>query len=152
MIPLIWLAAGVVLLLAEVLTGTLVLLMLGGAAVITAGASALGVPFGADVVVFAVAAAAGVLLARPALTRRLRPGADEVNTGTRALLGTAGEVVDPITPGHPGTVRLDGAVWTARTLHDDAVDAGTSVVVVQIAGATAVVAVRSTLTEPPEEG
>nr|WP_218890864.1 NfeD family protein [Actinomycetospora corticicola] len=122
---------------AEVLSGELVLVMLGAAALGAAGASALGVRLGPDVAVFAVLAALLVLLVRPQVNRRLRVH-DPVNTGTRALLGTEGEVVEPITADH-GTVRLRGSVWSARALHDDELAAGTAVVVVEISGATAVV-------------
>ncbi|MCD2187575.1 NfeD family protein [Actinomycetospora soli] len=138
MIPLIWAIAGVLLVVAEVLSGELVLVMLGAAALGAAGASALGVPLGPDVAVFAVLAGLLVLLVRPQVNRRLRVH-DPVNTGTRALLGAEGEVVEPITA-DAGTVRLRGALWSARALHDDELAAGTAVVVVEISGATAVVA------------
>lgn len=137
MIPLIWAIAGVVLVVAEVLSGGLVLLMLGAAALGTAGASALGVPPGPDLAVFAVLAALFVLVARPAVNRRIRVH-DPVNTGTRALLGTHGQVVDAVSAG-AGTVRLAGSLWSARSLHSDDLAAGTAVVVVEISGATAVV-------------
>ena len=102
-----------------------------------AGASAAGLPLGPDIAVFAALAAALVLVARPAVNRRFRVH-DPVNTGTRALLGTHGEVVEAVSAG-AGTVRLAGAVWSARSLHDDDLAAGTAVVVVEISGATAVV-------------
>lgn len=137
MIPLIWAIAGVVLVVAEVLSGELVLLMLGLAALGAAGASAAGLPLGPDIAVFAVLAAALVLVARPAVNRRFRVH-DPVNTGTRALLGTHGEVVDAVSAG-AGTVRLAGSLWSARSLHDADLAAGTAVVVVEISGATAVV-------------
>jgi membrane protein implicated in regulation of membrane protease activity len=136
-IPLIWAIAGVVLVVAEVLSGELVLLMLGLAALGAAGASAVGVPLGPDIAVFAVLAAVFVLVARPAVNRRFRVH-DPVNTGTRALLGTHGQVVEAVSAG-AGTVRLGGSVWSARSLHDDDLAAGTAVVVVEISGATAVV-------------
>ena len=142
MTPLIWLVAGILLVVAELLVGEFVLLMLGAAALLTAAASALGVPFGVDVGVFAVAAAALVGLARPALARRLRPGT--AVTGTSALLGARAhvlETVDATTPHPTGTVRIGGAVWSARPAHDGVViESGTPVVVVDIQGATAVVA------------
>jgi membrane protein implicated in regulation of membrane protease activity len=136
-IPLIWAIAGVVLVVAEVLSGELVLLMLGVAALGTAAASAAGVPLGPDLAVFAVLSVLFVLVARPAVHRRLRVH-DPVNTGTRALLGTHGEVVDAVAAG-AGTVLLRGSLWSARSLHDDDLAAGTAVVVVEISGATAVV-------------
>lgn len=141
MIPVVWLIAGLLLVAGELISGALVMLMLGGAAVVTAGASALGVPLGVDVVVFGVVSALLVLLARPALRRRLETaGVDgSVNTGPTALLGAHAEVVEAITADDPGTVRIGGAVWTARALHDDTLAAGAPVVVVDIRGATAVV-------------
>ena len=135
--PLIWAIAGVLLVVAEVLTGGLVLLMLGAAALGAAGASAAGVPLGGDLAVFAVLAVLFVLVLRPAVRRRMNVH-DPVNTGTRALLGTRGEVVEAVAAG-AGTVRLRGSLWSARSLHDDDLPAGTTVVVVEISGATAVV-------------
>jgi membrane protein implicated in regulation of membrane protease activity len=141
-IPLLWLIAGVVLIAVELVSGTFVLLMLGLAALVASGASALGAPLGVDVAVFGVSAALLVLLARPALQRRMRGEAADgaVNAGPAALLGTTAEVVDPITGDDPGTVRIAGALWTARALHErDALTTGDPVVVVDIRGATAVV-------------
>ncbi|TDD32841.1 NfeD family protein, partial [Saccharopolyspora elongata] len=54
MVALLWLIAGVVLIGAEVISGELVLLMLGLAAIGAAGAAALGVPLGVDAAVFAL--------------------------------------------------------------------------------------------------
>lgn len=146
MIPAIWLCAGVVLITAEMVSGALVLLMLGAAALLTAAASGLGVPVGPDVAVFAAAAVFLVLLVRPALGRRLwAPAA--VNTGPRGLLGAPGEVVETIEPGPEavGTVRIAGAVWSARSLHGDlALPRGSPVTVVEITGATAVVTAART--------
>lgn len=143
--PLLWAIAGVVLIAVELVSGTFVLLMLGLAALVAAGASGLGAPLGVDVAVFGVAAVALVLLARPALQRRLRSDrADRsVNAGPAALLGASAEVVEPVTGEDAGTVRIDGALWTARALHDGAALAtGDPVVVVDIRGATAVVTPR----------
>ena len=142
MIPLLWAIAGVVLVAVELVTGTFVLLMLGLAALVTAGASALGVPLGPDVAVFGLSALVLILLARPALQRRMRTDRADapVNAGTQALLGADAEVVEPITTGDAGTVRIGGALWTARALHDgDTLATGDPVVVVDIRGATAVV-------------
>ncbi|TDQ51828.1 membrane protein implicated in regulation of membrane protease activity [Actinomycetospora succinea] len=142
MIPLLWAIAGVVLVAVELVTGTFVLLMLGLAALVTAGASALGAPLGVDVAVFGLSALALVLVARPALQRRFRTDRADgpVNAGPQALLGAEAEVVDAITAGDAGTVRIGGALWTARPLHDgDVLATGDPVVVVDIRGATAVV-------------
>lgn len=142
MIPLLWLVAGVLLIAVELMSGTLVLLMLGVASLVAAGASALGAPLGVDVVVFGLAATLLVLLARPPLLRRVHGSREDgsANAGPAALLGSTAEVVEPISAADAGTVRIGGALWTARALHEGAVLAsGDPVVVVDIRGATAVV-------------
>jgi membrane protein implicated in regulation of membrane protease activity len=141
-IPLLWLVAGVLLILVELISGTLVLLMLGVASLVAAGASALGAPLGVDVAVFGLSAALLVLLARPPLLRRLHGSRIDgsANAGTAALLGEPAEVVEPITASDAGTVRIGGALWTARALHEDAeLATGDPVIVVDVRGATAVV-------------
>jgi membrane protein implicated in regulation of membrane protease activity len=75
---------------------------------------------------------------------------DPVNTGARALLGTSGEVVETVAAGS-GVVRLRGSLWSARSLHDDDLPAGTQVVVVDISGATAVVTPSDTALRAGEE-
>jgi membrane protein implicated in regulation of membrane protease activity len=148
-IPLIWAIAGVVLVVAEVLTGGLVLLMLGAAALGAAAVATTAVPLGGQLAVFAVLAVLFVLVARPAVRRRLAVH-DPVNTGARALLGTSGEVVEAVAAGS-GVVRLRGSLWSARSLHDDDLPAGTRVVVVDISGATAVVTPSDTALRAGEE-
>ena len=64
-----------------------------------------------------------------------------IRTGAAALVGKRAIVVERIV-NHEGVglVRIDGDVWTARALFDDEViEPGTSVEVVQIKGATALV-------------
>ena len=92
-------------------------------------------------------------LARPALRARISVG-EPLTTGGTRVLGTHGEVVETVGGSRDGggTVRLGGAVWSARALHDDAVlDAGVPVVVVAVEGATAVVTpARSGQTQPDQ--
>lgn len=135
---LIWLIAGIVLMAAEVVSGDLVLLMLGGGALFGAGAAAItGNPI-IDVLVFAVASTALLWLARPALKRRFLH-TPAIKMGPEALVGTHGVVVSTVN-GDGGQVKLGGDVWSARSLAEgQRLDPGTKVTVVEIAGATAVV-------------
>lgn len=136
---LLWLIAGIVLMAAEVLSGDLVLLMLGGGALLGAASSAVtGNPV-IDVLVFAIASTALLWLARPALKRRFL-NTPQVQTGVEALVGSKGVVVATV-DSDGGQVKLGGEVWSARTDHEGvAIEPGTKVTVVQISGATAVVA------------
>lgn len=139
MAALIWLVAGVVLAAAEAMTGDLFLLMLAGGALGTAGVSALtDFPIWLDAIVFGVLSIALLLGVRPALLRRFASPPDTA-TNVDALTGKHALVLEAVGE-HAGQVKLDGEVWTARPL--DATESyppGTTVTVMKIDGATAVV-------------
>jgi membrane protein implicated in regulation of membrane protease activity len=135
---LLWLIAGVLLVAAEVLSGEFVLVMLGTAALGAAAASALGAPLVVDAVVFAVLGLGLVFVARPALKRRLSHPL-EIKTGVGALVGKRA-IAESTVDVHGGRVRIDGDLWSARALDEtQVIQAGQTVTVIEIAGATAVV-------------
>lgn len=136
---LLWLIAALGLAGAEVLTGDLFLLMLGGGALAAAGTSWLfNWPIWADGAVFLVVSVLLLVLVRPALRRRMA-SAGALETGIEALEGRQALVLDQITL-HQGQVKLEGEVWSARPLNDhDVYEAGDQVTVMRIDGATAVV-------------
>jgi membrane protein implicated in regulation of membrane protease activity len=139
-VALIWLIAALVLAGAEVLTGDLSLLMLGGGALAAAGTSWLfGSPIWADGLVFLIVSVLLLVGVRPALRRRLAAGKG-LPEPMKALEGKSALVLDRVAR-HEGQVKLDGQVWTARPLNDDDIyQPGDHVTVVHIDGATAVVA------------
>ncbi|MEZ0366452.1 NfeD family protein [Mycobacterium sp. pUA109] len=136
---LIWLIVALGLAGAEVLTGDMFLLMLGGGALAAAGTSALlDWPVWADGAVFLVVSVLLLVLVRPGLRRRLTPALDTA-TGIQALEGKSALVLDRVAS-HQGQVKVDGDVWTARPLNDgDVYEPGDKVTVMHIDGATAVV-------------
>jgi membrane protein implicated in regulation of membrane protease activity len=138
-VALIWLIAALVLAGAEVLTGDLSLLMLGGAALTTAGSHWLfGWPVWADGLMFVIVAVLLLVGVRPMLRRRLAVGRG-LPEPMKALEGKTALVLDRVAR-HEGQVKLDGQVWTARPLNDDDIyEPGDHVIVVHIDGATAVV-------------
>jgi membrane protein implicated in regulation of membrane protease activity len=135
---LIWLIAGILLIIAELLSGDLFLLMVGVGALFGAGSAALtGNPF-IDVAVFAVTSVGMLALVRPALKRRFLAGPD-IKTNTDALIGARAVVVSTVDV-EAGQVKLAGDVWSARSISEgEPIAPGTSVTVVEISGATAVV-------------
>lgn len=138
LIPVLWLIAGVALIVAETLSGDFVLVMLGVAALGAAGASALGLPLVLDAVVFAALSLGLIALARPALKRRMLAGR-ELKTNVDALIG-AKAVVESTVDAHEGRVRIGGDVWSARALDEtQVIEKGRTVMVMEISGATAVV-------------
>ena len=139
MAALIWLVAGVLLASAEALTGDFFLLMLAGGALATAGVSAVtDFPLWLDAVVFGVLSVALLVGVRPVLLRRFSSAAP-VATNAAALSGKHALVLELVGE-HGGRVKLDGEIWTARPLDAaDVYEPGTTVTVLEIDGATAVV-------------
>ncbi len=134
----IWLIFAVCLFVAEVFTFTAALGMLGGAALLTVGVAALGLPLPAQLLAFALASVAGVVFVRPIALRHLdRPQLERF--GVDALIGRSAHVVREVT-GMAGVVRINGEEWTARAYDDTLViPVGASVAVMRINGTTAVV-------------
>jgi membrane protein implicated in regulation of membrane protease activity len=135
---LIWLIVAAICAVAEILTLTAALGMLGAAALITAGGAALGLPLPLQFVVFTMVATVSVLFVRPLALRHVRrPQA--ARFGVDALIGRAAYVTSEVT-GRGGRVRIDGEEWTARA-YDETLEipAGTTVDVIEISGATALV-------------
>ncbi len=138
-VALIWLIAALFLAGAEMLTGDLSLLMLGGGALAAAGTSWLfGLPIWADGLVFLIVSVLLLVGVRPALRRRMAAGKG-LPEPMKALEGKTALVLDRVAR-HEGQVKLDGQVWTARPYNDDDIyQPGDHVTVMHIDGATAVV-------------
>lgn len=134
----VWLIVAGVLGIAELLTTTLALGLIAVAAVVAAvvGVFHLGLPL--ELVVFVIAAAAGLGVVRPIALRHIeQPPA--LRTGTAALVGRSAIVLEEVTE-HSGRVRIGGEEWSSRAYDESLViPVGTKVDVMQIDGATAVV-------------
>jgi membrane protein implicated in regulation of membrane protease activity len=135
---LVWLVVAVVLGLAEAFTLTAALGVLGGAALVTAGVAGIGATVPLQVIVFAVAATAGVVLVRPVALRHMRQPQLE-RFGVDALVGKRAYVLREVSD-RDGLVRIDGEEWTARSFDDTTViPVGAAVGVMRISGTTAFV-------------
>jgi membrane protein implicated in regulation of membrane protease activity len=131
----VWLIAGLVLLGVEVLTGTFVLVMLGGGALAAAAAAGLlDTPATVNVAIFAVVwLLVGV---RPMLRRRLHV---ELDSGGHSPVGVTGLVVARVDR-DGGQIKIEGELWSARSLeHERVFEPGERVTVMQLSGVTAVV-------------
>ena len=135
-----WIVAAGVLAVADLLTGgTLILLMIAGGAAAGGLASALGAPPAASVGIFALVSVACLAIVRPIARRHMRtPRA--VRTGVAALVGAEAVVLE-VVDGRDGRIKLAGEVWSARSYDgDSAFSVGQRVHVLEIDGATALVA------------
>ncbi|WP_084964497.1 NfeD family protein [Thermoactinospora rubra] len=134
----IWIVLAVVLGIAEIFTLTAALGLLGGAALLTAAAAAIGLPIPLQLLVFALSSAAGLVVVRPIAMRHIRQPPIQ-RFGVEALVGKPAYVVREVTA-HDGRVRIGGEEWSARAYDETLViPPGTTVDVIEIEGATALV-------------
>lgn len=134
----VWFSGAILLSIAEVLGGEFVLLMLGGAALVTAGAALFIPVLWIQLLIFAVVAIGLVLGARPPLLRHFKKDSG-VRTGIEAVIGSPATVVSTV-DADGGQVKIGGEVWSARGMAGHRpLPPGTPVTVVEVRGATAVV-------------
>ncbi|MFF5970763.1 NfeD family protein [Streptomyces sp. NPDC012769] len=139
-----WLLAAAGLGLAEFFTLTLVFGLLAGAALVTAVVAGVGVGLLGQLVAFAVAAAAGLVIVRPVALRQVVQG-PVTREGSDALIGKRAEVMREVTATH-GLIRVSGEDWSARALDEShVIPVGSLVDVMEIEGATAIVYPREPL-------
>jgi membrane protein implicated in regulation of membrane protease activity len=123
---------------AEAVSLTLVLGFVAVAATISLVVAVAGGPVVAQLVAFAGSSVVLLGLARPVAKAHLHTPA-ALRSGVEALIGKHALVVEQVDT-HRGQVKIGGEVWSARSFLEDQVFApGTSVEVVQIQGATALV-------------
>jgi membrane protein implicated in regulation of membrane protease activity len=140
MVPawLIWLIAAGVLAGAETLSMDFVLVMCAGGATAGAIAAGVGAPAAVQVIVAALVAVGLLAFIRPVARRHLI-GEGAHPMGIEALIGMQAVVLSEV-DAHHGLVRLNGGQWTARAFDGtQSMPAGTTVRVMEISGATAVV-------------
>lgn len=134
----IWLIAAAVLGVAEMLTTTLALGLVAVGALAGALTAGLQGPALLQVAVFLAVSLAGIVLIRPLALRRLERRTT-FRTGTAALVGQTGYVLADVSP-HTGRIRIGGEEWSARPYDETSViPAGSTVDILQIKGATALV-------------
>lgn len=122
---------------AEAVTLTLILGFVAVAAAIALLVAVVGGPVAAQLIAFIAATGALVGFVRPIAKAHLHRPA--ITTGVDALVGKRAIVLERVDM-HHGQVRIDGEIWTARPyLEDQVLEPGTSVDVVKIQGATALV-------------
>jgi membrane protein implicated in regulation of membrane protease activity len=134
-----WMIAAGALAVGEIFTMSFFLGPIAIAAVLAAIVSLVGGGLTASWVVFIVASLASVLVLRPVARRHLRTP-PRIRTGTAALVGGPATVLERV-DSSGGLVKIGGDVWSARAYDEDAsYEPGARVEVMQIDGATALVA------------
>jgi len=134
----VWLIIAAALGAAEIYTATLAFGLVAVGALVAAGTGAAGGNAALQFVAFVVASAAGLGIARPLAMRHIRQP-PLLRTGTAALVGRTAFVLEEVTA-RGGRVRIGGEEWSSRPYDETLViPAGSTVDVMQIEGATALV-------------
>lgn len=133
----LWAAFGMIMVIVETTTLDLIFLMIAGGAAAGAVAALAGLPVLGQALIAVAASAALIGVVRPIAKRHMhQPIAGR--TGVAALVGRRAVVLATV-DGSSGQVKLAGEVWTARSYDGSTIDVGTTVDVVEIQGATALV-------------
>jgi membrane protein implicated in regulation of membrane protease activity len=134
-----WAVAAAVLAAGEAATAALVLGPVALAAAIAAIVAAAGASVPIQVLAFILGSVAALGILRPIASRHMKTP-PHMRTGTAALVGCSATVLEQVDR-DGGRVKIGGEIWSARSYDDDQViGPGDRVEVLQIEGATALVA------------
>jgi membrane protein implicated in regulation of membrane protease activity len=135
----LWLIAAAILGIGEIATTGFVLAPFALGALVAAVLSAVGVGTAISLAIFLVVSIVALTALRPIARAHLNQPA-ALRTGTAALVGRTGTVIDRISR-DDGSIRLEGEVWRARPYdEDEVIEPGAHVHVIEIRGVTAMVA------------
>lgn len=134
---LVWLIAGIALVIAELLTGTFYLLFLGIAALVGAAVAYAGAPFWAQAIASAVLAVAGVLWIQRHNRMKRQPGMPPLDVGQPVKLDAWVNEADRL-----ARVRYRDALWDAHVAGEIRGEPGEVLYITGVDGATLRVAKR----------
>jgi membrane protein implicated in regulation of membrane protease activity len=134
----VWLAVALTLGAVEAATVDFIFLMLAGGAVAGAVTSAFGLGLSWQIAAAVIVSVALLGLVRPKMAARML-GSDPPILGTAAHIGASAVVLESVTV-NDGRVKIGGDTWSARVAAGDGpIEAGRTVRVDAIDGATAIV-------------
>ena len=134
---LVWLIIIVVFVVAEAATTQLVSIWFVPGSIVALILAAVGLQFWLQFLVFAVFAAALLILARPAVSRYI--GRRVVPTNLDRAIGQTALVIEDIGNGVVGQVKVNGLVWSAVCVQDSLIPKGDRVTVKAIEGVKLIV-------------
>jgi len=128
-----WGAAGILLIIGDVVFGTFFVMFLGAGALITATLLWTGVSLNnaAQWLTFSAVSALGVLLLRPKLMQWFGPSSEERFEEHK---GQTVVVVEDVLPGKTGKIKYRGAEWQSATTEADSISAGENAVITHLDG------------------
>ncbi len=136
---LLWLIAAGLFAAGEMATLDFVLLMFAGGAVGGMTVALIGGPVILQLLAFVVVSGLLLFVVRPIATRHLTDRTPQQLDGVATLIGKTARVTQPVDVGG-GRIKVGADEWTARSQYSgERFDVGTTVRIVQVDGATAVV-------------
>lgn len=129
----IWGAAGLLLIAADVAFGTFFVMFLGAGALLTATLLWMGVPMNstAQWLTFSAVSTLGVLLLRKKLMQWFGPSTEERFEEHK---GQTVMVIEDVAPGKTGKIKYRGTEWQSATLEDDTIQAGENALITHLDG------------------
>jgi membrane protein implicated in regulation of membrane protease activity len=136
-LPWFWLAMAIIFTLIEVFTAGLTTIWFAIGSVPMIFLSFLPIPFLYQVLIMLVISIVLLIFTRPFFVKKLN--ANKEKTNVDALIGKTALVTKKITKFEKGEVKIDGKIWTAKSVSDEDLDAGTECLLQSIEGVTAIV-------------
>jgi membrane protein implicated in regulation of membrane protease activity len=134
----LWVVTGLILVALEVKLSGYVMLWFGVGAFASALLASLGLSFNIQLLTFNVLSVALLLSSRTLFRRFFMRDASSVRHGVEAMLGSEAVVVEKVPADGFGTIRINGELWTARSL-EGSIDQGEIVRVENLEGLKLVV-------------
>lgn len=136
----IWFTVFIIALGFELMTTALISIWFAIGALFAIGAYSFGASMLVQSIIFITVSVMALVLTKPYVEKRLLPKKDVSKTNVDALVGQKCYVTSDISNVKAtGEVRLNGNVWSARSLHDQEIPEGKLVVVEKIEGVKVIV-------------
>lgn len=137
MLPWIWLGLTVVLIVIEAITSGLTTIWFAAGSFLMIFASLLKLPLPLQLILFVAVSLLLLIFTRPILKKKLAIKKTALNTD--ALIGQKAIVTKDISELEKGVIKINGIEWTAASEDGKSIPAGSTCVIKEIKGATAVV-------------
>lgn len=138
-----WLIVLVVALVVEIATCSLVSIWFCGGALLAILAKALNAPLLVQIIIFLISSILLIILTKPFINKHLIKNVSKTNID--AIIGKLGVVTIPIDNlKGEGQVKIEGQLWTARSLDDAPIDKDSIVEVEKIEGVKVIVSLKDT--------
>ena len=136
-LPWFWLGMVIVFTVIEIFTAGLTTIWFAIGSIPMIFLSFLPIPFLYQVLIMLVISIVLLIFTRPFFVKKLN--ANKEKTNVDALIGKTALVTKKITKFEKGEVKIDGKIWTAKSVSDEDLEEGTECLLQSIEGVTAIV-------------